>query len=261
MLLAFNVGNTNTSIALFGGERLFRTSEGPTRGVHGSDVADPVRRLLRDAGFELHQVRDAAIASVVPAVSPLLIDACQRLGLAVFNLDATAPLPIRLDVDEPMHVGPDRLANAIAAARFNRNVIAVDLGTATTFDCVTADGVFVGGAIAPGAVTGADALASRTARLPLVELRPPDSAIGRRTETAILSGVFHGAVASVDGTVERIIAEWRRPDVLVLATGGLAGMLAPWCRTIHRVEPHLTLQGLQLAWQHARARHPRPPQT
>jgi type III pantothenate kinase len=162
-----------------------------------------------------------------------------------------SPLPIRVDVEEPKSVGADRLVNTLAARElFGRDTIAVDLGTATTFDCITADGVFVGGVISPGLSAGLEWLDKRTAKLPRVELAPPGAVIGRRTETCIQSGVFYQAVDGVDGIVRRIKAEWGRPEALVVATGGFAKMLGPHLTTVDRIEPYLTLYGLALAGRH-----------
>jgi type III pantothenate kinase len=154
-------------------------------------------------------------------------------------------------VEEPLSVGADRILNTLAAAQlYRRDTIVVDLGTATTFDCITGDGVFVGGIISPGVRTGAETLVRRTAKLPRVDLEPPPTVIGRRTEISLRSGIFYGAVETIDGIVRRIQHEWKRPATLVVATGGLAPMLAPHCRTVDRVEPFITLQGLALAWKH-----------
>lgn len=145
-------------------------------------------------------------------------------------------------------MGADRIANTLAAAHlFGRDTIVVDLGTATTYDCITGDGVFLGGVIAPGLQAGEEWLKGRTAKLPRVELRRPDKVIGRRTETCLQSGIFFSAVDAVDGIVNRIREEWERPDALVVATGGNAGVLAPHSRTVEEVNPHLTLVGLELA--------------
>jgi type III pantothenate kinase len=157
-------------------------------------------------------------------------------------------LPIRLDVDEPLSVGADRIANTLAAREiYGRDTIAVDLGTATTFDCITKEGVFVGGVISPGLPAGLEWLASRTAKLPLVELGPPQVVIGRRTETCIQSGVFYQAVDSVDGIVRRIKAEWERPDAYVVATGGFSNVVGSHLATVDEIEPYLTLYGLAMA--------------
>ena len=148
-----------------------------------------------------------------------------------------------------MTVGADRLINTLAASRlFARDAIVVDLGTATTFDCITSDGVFLGGAIAPGVATASETLTRRTSKLPATELTIPSRAIGTRTEECIRAGVIFGAVDAIDGMVARIKAEWpRSTEPLVIATGGLAETLATLCKSIERVEPYLTLQGLQIA--------------
>jgi type III pantothenate kinase len=166
-------------------------------------------------------------------------------------VDGRSKLPITLDVDEPLTVGADRILNTLAAATlFQRDTIVVDFGTATTFDCITADGRFIGGVIMPGVRTGADALIARTAKLPATELTPPERVIGRRTEDCIRAGVLLGAADAVDGLVRRIKAEWPgRTTPLVVATGGLADLVAPLTKEIASVHPDLTLTGLRLAAQ------------
>ena len=164
-------------------------------------------------------------------------------------IDARSPLPIRLEVDEPLTVGADRLLNTLAASRlFHQDAIVVDLGTATTFDCITAEGVFLGGAIAPGIRTSAETLFRRTSKLPATELTLPTQVIGKRTEECIRAGVMFGGADSIDGVVRRIKAAWPRPQVpVVIGTGGLAETFGPLCRELAYVRPYLTLQGLQIA--------------
>ena len=137
-----------------------------------------------------------------------------------------------------------------AKQMYGRDTIAVDLGTATTFDCITADGAVVGGVISPGLRAGLEWLSARTAKLPRVELRPPELVIGRRTETCIQSGVFYQAIDAVDGIVGRIKDEWGRPDALVVATGGFASTMGPHLRTVEMIEPYLTLYGLAMAGEY-----------
>jgi type III pantothenate kinase len=169
----------------------------------------------------------------------------------VFTVVSGSDLPIRLQVEEPQTVGADRIVNTLAAKElFHRDTVVVDLGTATTFDCITADGAFLGGVIAPGVQVGLEWLGRRAAKLPGVEFRPPAQVIGKRTETCMESGVFFSTVDAIDGMVDRIRREWERPDALVVATGGYAGILAPHCRTVERVEAFLTLHGLYLAGEH-----------
>lgn len=251
MILTFDIGNTDTVLGIFDGEDLvadWRLSTHPERTVDEYGLL--LRSILRESAVEGEAVHGAAIASVVPPLTHALQRACTRhLGQEAMVLDPTSPgLPVRLDVEEPLTVGADRIANTLAAARlYGRDTIVVDLGTATTFDCITADAVFLGGVIAPGVRTGAETLTRRTAKLPRVDIEPPDNVIGRRTDTALQSGIFFGAVEAIDGIVRRIREEWDA-DPLVVATGGLAPFLAPHSTTIDRVEPFLTLHGLRLAW-------------
>jgi type III pantothenate kinase len=253
MILTFDVGNTETVIGLFENGNLldhWRISTQPDRTV--DELGLLVRGLLRESGFELDVMSAASIGSVVPPVTPAIVEMCERhLGVRVLVVDARSPLPIRLDVDEPMTVGADRIVNTLAAAQlYKRDTIAVDLGTATTFDCITGDGVFMGGIIAPGVHTAAETLVRRTAKLPRVDLEKPAHVIGRRTETCIRSGIFYGAVDSIDGAVRRIKEEWGKPNALVVATGGLAPLIGPHCRNVDKIEPFLTLLGLDLAYRY-----------
>jgi type III pantothenate kinase len=153
-------------------------------------------------------------------------------------------------VDEPLTVGADRILNTLAASRlYKADSIIVDFGTATTYDCITADGIFLGGIIAPGLRTSADTLIRRTSKLPATELIPPARAIGTRTEECIRAGVLFGAADAIDGLVRRIKAEWPTERVpRVVATGGLASLVAPLSSEIEQVEPFLTLFGLQIAY-------------
>jgi type III pantothenate kinase len=164
-------------------------------------------------------------------------------------VDARVGLPITLDVDEPLTVGADRLINTLAASQlYAADAIVVDMGTAMTFDCITAEGVFLGGVIAPGVLTSAEMLTRRTSKLPATELTVPSRVIGKRTEECIRAGVLFGAADAIDGIVGRIKASWPRPQVpVVIATGGFAATMATLCRSFDRVEPHLTLRGLQIA--------------
>lgn len=259
MILALDVGNTETVLGVFrDGERVddWRISTEPDRTV--DELGLLVRGLIRESGIAFDEIHGAAIASVVPQLTHALVEMTERhLGVDALVLDARTPLPIRLDVEEPLGVGADRIANTLAAAEIHRrDTIAVDLGTATTFDCITADGVFLGGVIAPGVRSGAETLVRRTAKLPRVELEPPARVIGRRTETSLASGIFYSAVESIDGIVRRIKTDWDRPDALVVATGGLADLLGSHCATVDRIEPFLTLRGLVLAYRHLDRRTP-----
>ena len=255
MILVMDAGNTETVLGVFEGDSLLASWRLASRLERTADeMRLLIRSLLDEAGHDVAGIRCVAIASVVPPLTPVLRNAAAGLDANTFVVDATTPLPIRLDVDEPLTVGADRIVNTLAAARlYGRDTIAVDLGTATSFDCITADGAFIGGVIAPGVQTGAETLVRRTAKLPRVDLQPPERVIGRRTEAVLESGIFYAAVDSVDGIVRRIKLEWHKPDALVVATGGLAPLLAPHCETVDTIEPFLTLHGLRLAVEHAEA--------
>jgi type III pantothenate kinase len=246
MNLALDVGNTEIAAGLFRERRL----------VDSWRLATDRRRTSDEYGAYLHhligsrgEISTVTIASVVPSLLEVLDAASRRaFGVRPLAVDADSGLPIRLEVDEPRTVGADRIVNTLAASRLYRtDTIVVDLGTATTYDCVTGDGAFLGGVIAPGVRTAAEHLTGVTAKLPRVELIEPECVIGRRTETCIQSGIFFGAVDAIDGTVQRILEEWQRERVVVVATGGLAPMLAARCRTIDFVEPALTLYGIEMA--------------
>jgi type III pantothenate kinase len=251
-MLAIDVGNTETVLGLFDGEQLLGTWRITTRTERTADeLALVIRSLLRR--HEPATIGPVAIASVVPPFTPILVQAIAQMECAATVIDGTTPLPIRLDVDEPMTVGADRIVNTLAASRlYGRDTIAVDLGTATSFDCITSDGTFIGGVIAPGVLTGAETLVSRTAKLPRVELKAPPTVIGRRTEAVLRSGIFYNAVDGIDGIVRRIKQEWQRADALVVATGGLAPLIAPHCTTVQHIEPALTLHGLRFALEYVR---------
>ena len=251
MLLVFDVGNTETTLGLFAGERLHAHWRIVTDASRTPDeIGLVLRGLLAARSVGVDSVLGVAIGSVVPGMNDALCEACQDLfGLQPLMVDAKSALPITLDVLEPLTVGADRLINTLAAARlYASDTIVVDLGTATTYDCITRDAVFLGGVIAPGIRTSAETLFRRTSKLPATELVAPAHVIGRRTEECIRSGVVFGAAAALDGIVRRIKGEWptgRAP--LVVATGGLAPMMAPICQTVDRVEVHLTLIGLRMA--------------
>ncbi|MBI1809522.1 MAG: type III pantothenate kinase [Gemmatimonadetes bacterium] len=251
MILCFDVGNTETTIGLCHGQDVqarWRVTTDPTRTP--DEVYLLLVALLDAANVDLSAVQGSAIGSVVPAVTAPLAEACTRLGgLPPVIVDARSPLPITLDVDEPLTVGADRLINTLAASRLHqRDCIVVDLGTATTYDCITADGVFIGGVIAPGVQVSAESLFRRTSKLPATEIVAPKNVIGRRTEECIRSGVVLGSAEAIDGLVRRIKAAWPRPATpLVIGTGGLAAAFKPLCQELDVVEPDLTLQGLAMA--------------
>ena len=253
MILVFDVGNTELTIGLFQEAELrghWRVMTDVARTPDEFGVL--LRSLLSASDFSPDSVDGVAIGSVVPRVTGPLSEGCQEYFTvgAPLIVDAGSKLPIRLDVDEPLTVGADRVINTLAASReYGRDAIVVDLGTATTFDCITSDGVFLGGVIAPGVATSSETLTRKTSKLPATELTIPSRVIGRRTEECIRAGVMFGAADAIDGIVARIKGEWPRPTVpMVIATGGMAQTMAELCQSFDRVEPYLTLRGLALAY-------------
>lgn len=251
MLLAIDIGNTETTAGLFDGEELRAQWRLTTTAPR---TADEMRVLLLQLvaaeGIEPRAVNGVALCSVVPQVTQSVVDACDvAFAVTPVVIDARSSLPITLDVDEPATVGADRVVNALAASRIlGRDCIVVDMGTATTYDCVGGDGSFFGGVIQPGVQTSAWTLFSKTAMLPSTALSTPTHVIGKNTADCIRSGVVFGAADSIDGLIRRIKAEWPHPEVPhVVATGGLAESFRPFCDGFDSVDPALTLKGLRLA--------------
>ncbi len=254
MLLTLDVGNTEITVGLFRGDALsahWRLTTNPDRTP--DEWGSALGSFLLHAGHSPNEIRAAIICSVAPGTTQSLLEGVRAItGAPVFVVDATSPLPITLDVDEPLSVGADRIVNTLAAVdRYHSDTVVVDFGTATTFDCITADARFIGGVIMPGLRTSADHLTRRAAKLPATELTPPERVIGRRTEECIRAGVLLGAADAVDGLVRRIQREWPTGRVpRVVATGGLATTIVPLTTTIELVDPDLTLHGLRLAARH-----------
>ena len=253
MILAIDVGNTETVLGLLEGVETVRSWRLATeRGRTADELGLLVRGFLGEVELAGRRPHGAVVASVVPVLDRAWEGVCNSLDVdAVFlSADAAAQLPIRVDVDEPSEVGADRLANTLAVFEKGRNAVVVDLGTATTFDCITADGVFMGGVIAPGPLAGMERLSHAASKLMQVDVAPPPKVIGRNTIACLGSGVFYSVVDAIDGIVTRILAEWEPEDPLIIGTGGLVDLIAPHCRTIDEIEPHLTLQGLSIAGRH-----------
>lgn len=252
MILTFDVGNTETTAALFDGDAIVDHWRITTHIPRTPDeFALLLRSLLYAGGLQPEVVTGSAICSVVPPVTGPLAQACRDCFHAEpAMIDAHAALPITLEVDEPFTVGADRIANTLAASQLRkRDSIVVDLGTATTYDCITAGGAFIGGVIQPGVGTSADTLFRRTSQLAATELIPPRKVIGTRTDECIRSGVLYGAADSIEGIVARIKREWSGVNPLVIATGGLAETLAPFCPCFDEVDPFLTLRGVKIGFE------------
>ena len=252
MLLAIDVGNTNIVYGLFDGPRLVHQFRVETsRGRTADEYAVVVRQLLAMRSVDPSEVKAAIIASVVPALTEPMLDLVRRaFGLEALVVGPGIKTGMAILYENPREVGADRIVNAVAAyERFHGGVIVVDFGTATTFDCVTPKGEYMGGVIAPGIQISADALFARAAKLPRVEIQRPPKVVGRNTQHSMQSGIVFGYVGLVDGLVERLKEEMAFPSCAVIATGGLARLIAPLSRTIQDVDDDLTLTGLRILYE------------
>ena len=247
MLLAIDVGNTQTAVGVYEGRHLLHEWRVSTeREATVDELAARHDQLLRLRGASIGEIDDIVVGSVVPTLTA----AYQDLAIKYLERDALVLGPgvrtgISLLIDNPRELGADRLANAVSAhARYGTACVVVDFGTATTFDGVSVGGEYLGGVIAPGIETSLEALSSRAARLLKVDLVPPARVIGRSTVEAMQSGLIYGTVSQVDGIVSRMIEELA-PPVAVVATGGLAELVVPL--SAHEIDhlPQLTLEGLQ----------------
>jgi type III pantothenate kinase len=250
MLLVVDVGNTHTVLGLYDDERLvhdFRieTAQGRTSDEHHVLLLN----LLQLAGVKRSDVRASILASVVPSFNDTVIDAVDRAfdhEIMVVGPGIKTGMPVLYE--NPREVGADRIVNAVAAfERVKGAAIVVDFGTATTFDCISEKGEYLGGAIAPGMQISASALFSRAAKLPRSEIARPPRAIGRNTVHSMQSGIVFGYVGLVDGLVRRLAAEMDT-EVAVIATGGLAALIEPESETIDDIDECLTLEGLRLIY-------------
>jgi type III pantothenate kinase len=247
MLLAVDVGNTHTVLGFYDGRTLVHTFRVESAKGRTSDETHVlVRSLLEIAGLERSRVHGSILASVVPALTEPIVRAIRAAfghEMLVVGPGIKTGMPIL--IENPREVGADRIVNAVAAfERTKGAVVVVDLGTATTFDVISARGEYLGGAIAPGVQISADALFTRGAKLPRTEIVRPQKAVGRSTVQAMQSGIVFGYVGLVDGLVERLRAEVG--PCAVVATGGLARLIAADSKTIEVVEDDLTLEGLRI---------------
>ena len=249
MLLAVDIGNTNTVVGVFDGATLvghFRVAS--AHNLTSDEAGLFLTGLLERMKVAPESIDSVVIASVVPQLTPVYINTSQRY----FNrepviVSVRIKLPVRVEIDQPEQVGADRLANGVAAYhKYGGPVIVVDFGTATNFDVVNETGAYIGGVILPGPETSLTELARKAARLFEVRIEPPERAIGKSTAGALKSGLFYGTIGQVDYLVEKIVEEAGFKKTTVVATGGLAGRFEGYSRFITVTDPTLTLEGLRL---------------
>lgn len=245
MILLFDIGNTNTHVGLANELRVVRQTDIPTGAWRTGKAMAALTRFIGQACLD-----GVVVCSVVPRVTPLIKRAVrQRWKLGSLELTPKTLRGVGIDYPRPDSIGPDRLANAVAARHhFGAPVVVVDFGTAVTFDVVDARGNYIGGIIAPGLAAMTDYLHEKTALLPRIKIREVQTAIGKSTEHAMLVGAVHGYRGLIHGLLAELKQELKARQLPVVATGGYAKLIASRLPEISRVEPDLTLEGLRLVW-------------
>ena len=243
MILLFDIGNTNSHVGLADHKRIIRHTDIPTKGWRDGSSVVALRHFVGNAAIER-----AALCSVVPPATPTVKHCVRKLWrVTALELTPDTLRGVGIDYPKPCSIGPDRLANAVAARQlFGAPVVVVDFGTAVTFDVVNREGNYVGGIIAPGLAAMTDYLHEKTALLPRIKIREVKSAVGKSTEHAMLVGAVHGYRGLVRELIGELKRELRAPRLKVVATGGYAKLIAAKLSPISRVEPNLTLEGLRL---------------
>jgi len=249
MLLAIDVGNTNTVVGVYKDETLkdhFRVAS--NRNLTPDEAGFFITGLLERMKIPNEDIEKVVIASVVPSLTPVFETTSKKyFGCIPIFVSAHIKLPIKITIDQPDQLGADRIANGVAGFRhFGGPVIVVDFGTTTNFDIVNEKAEYIGGVLIPGPLTSMTELARKAARLFEVRIEKPDTVVGRSTAGALKSGLFYGTIGQVDFIIEKILAETKFTNARIIATGGLAASFENHSTYIQRIEPALTLEGLRL---------------
>jgi type III pantothenate kinase len=252
MILVVDVGNTNIVLGIYEGRNLLHNWRLSTnRSTTSDEYGMMIYNLFHYANIKLSQIEDIVISSVVPPLMFTLEQLCAKyLKKTPLIVGPGIKTGLNIRYENPKEVGADRIVNAVAAIElYGPPCIVVDFGTATTFDYIDEQGQYVGGAVAPGIGISTEALYQKAAKLPRIELVKPKSVVGRNTVASMQAGIIYGFAGQVDGIVDRIKQEFKTVEPRVIATGGLAELIAGESKTIQLVNPLLTLQGLQLIYE------------
>lgn len=250
MLMVIDIGNTHTVLGLYEGEECRKHWRcASDRGKTEDEYAVLLRAMLDTADLDLGDIEAVVISSTVPPLVDVWQKLCRKyFGVSALVISNDVVTGMEILLDNPREIGPDRIVNSVAGrAKYGNSLIVIDLGTATTFDCVSAKGEFLGGVIAPGLAVSADALFGRTAKLPRVEFDVPEKALATNTAQALQSGLVYGFAGLLDGIVRRLKQEMGG-EVRVIATGGLSSTIAKATETVDIVDTMLTLDGLKILY-------------